>query len=91
MATAYNPFADYSKGPESTAVSLFEITPTDADLPNVVRWIYFGGFGPVDLVDTKGNTVRVDPPKGTTLGPFQVARVKPAYAALVRTHLIGYV
>ena len=92
MATAYNPFADYSKGPESTAVSLFEITPdADNDLPNVVRWIYFGGFGAVDLVDTKGNTVRVDPPRGTTMGPFQVARVKPAFEGVTRTNLIGYV
>ena len=93
MATAFNPFGDYSQGSEATALSLFEITPdADNDLPTVVRWIYFGHHvsNAVDLVDTKGNVVRVNPPAGTTMGPFQVARVKPV-SGTGPTGLVGYV
>lgn len=93
MATAFNPFGDFSQGSESTAISLYSITPDAAnDLPTVVRWIYFGSSidNTVELVDTKGNTVRVNPPAGTTMGPFQIARVKPVNGT-GPVGLIGYV
>jgi hypothetical protein len=90
--TAINPFADFASGPESAAVSIFKITPdADNDLPSVVRWIYFNSnLFAVELVDTKGNTIKVQPPAGTTLGPFRIARVKPVGAGIARG-LIGMV
>ena len=88
---ALNPFASSPAASNLPAVQMLAITTSDiADQPFVLRAIYIGVGGDVELVDTAGNTtIHKGAPQGSYLGPFSVARVKAAGTSA--TNLIGYV
>jgi hypothetical protein len=88
---ASNLFSSYQVTPQSPALGLVAITPSDsADLSTAVRSIYVGVGGDVCVIDTAGNTVtHVGAPQGGYLGPFAVARVKAT--GTTASSLIGYI
>ncbi len=88
---ATNIFSVNQPTPQSPAVSMVAITPSDdTDLTTAVRSIYIGVGGDVCVIDTAGNTVtHVGAPQGGYIGPFHVARVKAT--GTTATSLIGYV
>ncbi len=87
---AINPFPAQAVAIETPALRMLDITPSDAnDAARVLRMVYVGTGGNVDLVDTEGNIVlHKNVPSGSYLGPFRVARVKATRTTA--TDLIGY-
>ena len=70
-------FSSFVKGPESPAIDLDDVVPSDTvDQANVLRQIYVGTTGDVTVVTTK-DSVRFYKavPQGTHIGPFRVKRV----------------
>lgn len=88
---ANNPFKYNAAGPDSPALAVVSITPSDAtDQPRVLRDIRVGGSGNVSVVDTEGNeSVFVGCQPGERLGPFFLARIKST--GTTATNLLGYV
>ena len=88
---ANNPFPQSGNSPLASAISMANITPSDAsDLPTLVRQIYVGVGGDVNVIDSKGNAVlHKNVGSGCYLGPFAVARVLAT--GTTATNLIGYV
>ena len=85
---AEDTFDEFGVGLTSPPPNHFAITPSDAEeLPTVVREIYVGGSGDVELVDSGGVTcVYYACPAGLLLsGRFQQVKA----ANTTATHLIG--
>ena len=89
--SALNPFATSPAASNLPAAQVLAIVTSDiADQPYVLRAIYVGVGGDIELVDTAGNTtVHKGAPQGSYIGPFAIARVKAG--ATTATNLLGYV
>lgn len=88
---AINPFAAFPETPQFPAIDVVPIVPNDgADLSYVVRMIFVGTGGNVEVVTAKGTTtIHKNVAAGSYLGPFCVARVKAGNTTA--SDLLGYI
>ncbi len=92
MATvAVNPLVTAPVSRVAPALSMFAITKDDAnELATVVRAIYVGTTGDVNVIDTAGNTVlHKAVPAGAYIGPFSVKAVRAT--GTTAADMVGYV
>ena len=84
-------FSNFQPEPDSGALSLVAITPSDAnDLTNVLRQIFVGVAGDVALLDTSGSsTIHKNVAAGSYIGPFKITRVLAT--GTTATNMVGYV
>lgn len=87
---AINPFSPQAVAIETPAIRMLEISTSDAnDCARVLRMVYCGVGGDIDVVDTEGNIcLHKNVPSGGYIGPFRVARIKATRTTA--TNLVGY-